>query len=194
MSIPRSPIEPSGFASWTRRPYIVVVADGRIECSCPDASRRPDAVNSPCKHVKALIATGVINPSVPSAPAIPSIVPSANGKPESLLAYIESQASAYRAMDTPESAFLADQLDRIAQIAVWVKATTPLEYADRLDVMDARRDDDIHQRGYAEGFDAGLQVRSAPPHRLTTAPAGSLDPGRLPFPPIIEGDSPCSDS
>ena len=77
-----------------------------------------------------------------------------NGEPSTLAEYVDDEARSYRCQGTPEGDFLAEQLERIAQLIAWTKATTPKEYADRLEIWDRTLADEAHQRGYSDGYDA----------------------------------------
>ena len=121
---------------------IAQTAEG-ISCDCPDFTFRREAIDpSGCKHIKALIACGLIDPGqakaqtvppaevptpAPPAPAAPvhepgnvatEVVP-ANGQPTTLLEIVEHEAMGYKAWGTPAGRFLADQLGRIAQLLRW---------------------------------------------------------------------------
>ena len=121
---------------------IAQTAEG-ISCDCPDFTFRREAIDpSGCKHIKALIACGLIDPGqakaqtvppaeaptpAPQAPAAPGhepgnmateVVP-ANGQPTTLLEIVEHEAMGYKAWGTPAGRFLADQLGRIAQLLRW---------------------------------------------------------------------------
>jgi hypothetical protein len=86
------------------------------------------------------------NPHVP-------IVPS-NGQPTTLLETVQHEARAYRAWETSTGDFLAEQLERVAQLIAWTRAASPDEYRDRLEIWDRQIADDHHRRGYADGYEA----------------------------------------
>ena len=77
-----------------------------------------------------------------------------NGQPTTLLETVQHEARAYRAWETPIGDFLAEQLERVAQLIAWTRATSPDEYRDRLEIWDRQIADDHHQRGFAEGYEA----------------------------------------
>lgn len=85
----------------------------------------------------------------PALEAVPT-----NGMPRSLAHFVDDEARAYRAQGTPEAAFLADQLGRIAQLVRWTNATNAQDYIERLDVWEQ----DIREREYARGFQAGSKA------------------------------------
>jgi hypothetical protein len=76
-----------------------------------------------------------------------------NGQPTTLLEVVEHEALAYRAWRTPEGDFLAEQLERVAQLIAWNKATTPEEYRDRLEVWDRTIAEGHFERGRAAGYE-----------------------------------------
>jgi hypothetical protein len=78
----------------------------------------------------------------------------ANGQPTTLPEVVEHEARAYRAWRTPEGDFLAEQLERVAQLIAWTRAASPDEYRDRLEIWDRQIADDHHRRGFAEGYEA----------------------------------------
>jgi hypothetical protein len=79
----------------------------------------------------------------------------ANGQPISLAESIDHEAIAYRAQESDVAIFLADQLDRLAQLVRFTGATTPREHLDRMNVWDAEIAEQHFSRGYAEGREAG---------------------------------------
>jgi hypothetical protein len=96
--------------------------------------------------------TTAINGTVATAPV--------NGMPQTLLEVVEHEALAYRAWNTPEGDFLAEQLERVAQLIAWTTATTPAAFHDRLEVWDRQLADDNRERGYAEGYEAARRELS----------------------------------
>ena len=78
-----------------------------------------------------------------------------NGQPVALIEIVEHEAMAYRAWGTTEGDFLANHMERLAQLLRWTGATTPEDHNARMEVWD----DDIRaksfDRGYAEGYEAG---------------------------------------
>lgn len=154
---------------------IAQTADG-ISCDCPDFTFRREAIDpAGCKHIKALIACGLIDPGqakvlalppdqapapAPSAPAqeptnaSTEVVP-ANGQPTSLLEIVEHEALGYKAWGTPAGRFLADQLGRIAQLLRWSGARTPEDHEDRMELYDRELRDRHYDQGYHDGLEAG---------------------------------------
>lgn len=157
---------------------IAQTADG-LSCDCPDFTFRREAVDpSGCKHIKALIACGLIDAgqaellTIPTAEA-PTPVPRgpaaavhepgnpateavpANGQPTTLLEIVEHEAMGYRAWGTPAGRFLADQLGRIAQLLRWSGARTPEDHEDRMELYDRELRDRHYDQGYHDGLEAG---------------------------------------
>ena len=77
--------------------------------------------------------------------------------------YVSLEAECYRSRRTTVSAFIADQLERIAQLIAFTSATTPDEFSDRLEIWDAEITESHFERGYAEGFEAGLRAARRQP-------------------------------
>jgi hypothetical protein len=77
-----------------------------------------------------------------------------NGQPVSLAETIDHEALAYRAWRTAEGDFLAEQLERLAQLVRWTGASTPREHLDRMEVWDASIREQHFEQGYAEGYEA----------------------------------------
>lgn len=78
----------------------------------------------------------------------------ANGQPVTLAEYVDDEARAFRAKGTAEAAFIAANLERLAQLIRWTGATTPAEHDDRMEVWDADIAERHFDRGYAEGVRA----------------------------------------
>jgi hypothetical protein len=150
-----------------------------ISCDCPDFTFRREAIDpSGCKHIKALVACGLIDPGqaktltvpqaeaptpAPRAQAAPvqqpgnqatEVVP-ANGQPTTLLEIVEHEAMGYKAWGTPAGRFLADQLGRIAQLLGWSGARTPEDHEDRMELYDRELRDRHYDQGYQDGLEAG---------------------------------------
>jgi hypothetical protein len=159
---------------------IAQTADG-ISCDCPDFTFRREAIDpSGCKHVKALIACGLIDPGQAKAQTVPpaeaptpapaplaaattahepeklatEVVP-ANGQPTTLLENVEHEAMGYKAWGTPAGKFLADQLGRIAQLLRWTGARTPEDHEERMELYDRDLRDRHYDQGYHDGLEAG---------------------------------------
>jgi hypothetical protein len=85
---------------------------------------------------------------------MPPPVPT-NGEPATLAEVVDHEARAYRAWGTPAGAFLARQMERLAQLVRWTGANTPEEHEARMDVWDDDVRDQWYDRGYQEGLEAG---------------------------------------
>jgi hypothetical protein len=84
----------------------------------------------------------------------------ANGMPANLAGAIDLEAMSYRSQGTPIGDFLADQMERLAQLVRFTGAITPQEHLDRMEVLDAQIAEQHFERGYSEGLEVGLrQVR-----------------------------------
>jgi hypothetical protein len=157
---------------------ITQTVDG-ISCDCPDFTFRREAIDpSGCKHIKAVVASGLIDPAevrvqvLPPAPAhapapeesaapahelahaATQVVP-ANGQPTTLLEIVEHEAMGYKAWGTPAGRFLANQLGRIAQLLRWSGARTPEVHEDRMELYDRELRDRHYDQGYHDGLEAG---------------------------------------
>jgi hypothetical protein len=149
-----------------------------ISCDCPDYTFHREGVDPEgCKHVKALVACGLLDPEMSRAPArvattppqavaippeaaVPAapVVP-ANGQPTTFLEIVEHEAMGFRAWGTPVGSFLASQLDRIAQLIRWTGARTPEDHEDRMEVYDRELRDRYYDQGYHDGLEAGRRER-----------------------------------
>jgi hypothetical protein len=78
-----------------------------------------------------------------------------NGRPLPLAEAVEREAQNYRARGTSEGAFLARQIERLAQLIRWTGATTPEDHEARMEVWDEEIRDQWFDRGYHEGYEAG---------------------------------------
>jgi hypothetical protein len=85
---------------------------------------------------------------------IPAAVP-ATCEPRTLAEVVDHEAMAYRAWGTPTGAFLARQMERLAQLIRWTGATTPEEHEARMEVWDDDVREQWFDRGYQEGLAAG---------------------------------------
>jgi hypothetical protein len=83
----------------------------------------------------------------------PALVPS-NGEPQSLPDLIDDEARAYRDRGDSIGRFIADHLDRLAQLVRWTGATTPDHHEERMEIYD----DELRAKWFDHGFDAGLQA------------------------------------
>ena len=78
-------------------------------------------------------------------------------QPMNLAEAIDHEASSYRSQGTDVAIFLAGQLERLAQLVRFTGASTPQEHLDRMEVWDAEIAEQHFERGYAEGYEAGLR-------------------------------------
>ena len=67
---------------------------------------------------------------------------------------VEHEALSYRAWGTPAGDFLAERLERVAQLVRLTGASTPAEHNDRMAVWD----DDIRQREFDRGYSEGIEA------------------------------------
>jgi hypothetical protein len=112
------------------------------------------------------------------APAVEAVevpVPIAGGapvtaKPTTLAELVDHEALAYRAWHSPEGDFLAEQMERLAQLIRWTGASTPREHADRMEVWE----DEIRDRAFERGYQS---AQTDVNERRTFGPLGRpLDP------------------
>jgi hypothetical protein len=165
--------------------YDIAQTQDGITCDCPDFTFNREGIDpAGCKHIKALVACGLIDPNQGEAPAAvpapartatrkqeaelpgetreanlgpdrtPSLVP-ANGQPTTLLEIVEHEAMGYRAWGSAAGNFLADQLGRIAQLLRWTGARTPQDHEDRMELYDRELRDRYYDQGYHDGLEAG---------------------------------------
>jgi len=71
------------------------------------------------------------------------------GRP--LDAILQAEADRHRRAGTPIGGFLADQLQRMADVARFCGATTPEQYNDRVEVLEMEARATYYDRGYADG-------------------------------------------
>jgi hypothetical protein len=90
-----------------------------------------------------------VQATVPSA--------SANGQPLTLVEIVEHEATGYRAWGTPEGDFLARQFERLSQLIRLTSATTPEQFEERLEVLEADARAHRFQLGYGAGLEDGRQ-------------------------------------
>jgi hypothetical protein len=81
----------------------------------------------------------------------------ANGQPLTLVELVEHEARGYRAWGTSEGDFLGRQLERLAQLVRFTGATTPEEFDERLEVLEADAREHRYQLGYGDGLEDGRQ-------------------------------------
>ena len=84
--------------------------------------------------------------------------PGSDDAPMTLEQAVRSEADGYRAVGTPIAAFLARQLDRLAQLVRFTGAADGDEFECRLDVMEQDVREESFNRGYQEGQEAGLRL------------------------------------
>jgi hypothetical protein len=60
----------------------------------------------------------------------------------------------YLAWNDEFGAFIAEHLERLAQLVRWTGATTPADHNDRMEVWD----DEISTRHYDRGYEDGLEA------------------------------------
>lgn len=163
--------------------YDIVQQPRGITCDCPDFTFNREGVDPQgCKHIKALVACGLLNSnqedhsardSAPEGTATPAgrvnealepqpaeqdrlsrEVP-ANGQPTTFLDIVEHEALGYRAWGSSIGNFLSDQLGRIAQLIRWTGAHDPQEHEDRMETYDRELRDRYYDRGFHDGLEAG---------------------------------------
>ena len=154
-----------------------------MTCDCPDFTFNREGIDPEgCKHIKALVACGLLDSSqqnrgsrdsAPTGTAMPAGrvneaaepqpadlgrlprgVP-ANGQPTTFLEIVEHEALGFKAWGTPAGSFLCDQLGRIAQLIRWTGARDPQEHEDRMEAYDRELRDRYYDRGYHDGLEAG---------------------------------------
>lgn len=80
----------------------------------------------------------------------PAPAPIAGGAP-SLADRIEQRAARMRRLEGELGAFLADQLERVAQLVAFTGAQSPQDFADRLDVHERDLLASEYDRGFSDG-------------------------------------------
>jgi hypothetical protein len=68
---------------------------------------------------------------------------------------VAAEARQLRARGDDLARFMADELDRLAQLCAFTGATTPAEHRDRMTALEEGRDEDQIARAYAEGYTRG---------------------------------------
>jgi len=81
---------------------------------------------------------------------IPAPAPIAGGAP-SLADRVAAEADRFRRSGSPLAGFLADQLERLAQVIAFTGAQSPQDFADRLDVHERDLLASEYDRGFADG-------------------------------------------
>jgi hypothetical protein len=79
------------------------------------------------------------------------------GEPAALAELVSHEAMAYRAWTLLRSNFLACQLDRLAQLIRFVGASTPNEFDERIEVLEADVREQWFRNGYEDGMEAGCR-------------------------------------
>lgn len=180
---PRTAIKAFRLRKFEGTEYDIAQTTHGTTCDCPDFTfRREGIAPEGCKHIKALVACGLIDPkpnespaaqTIPGTPsqraegtddqAVPttaiheqaqSVVP-ANGQPTTFLEIVEHEAMGYKAWGTAVGSFLADQLGRIAQLIRWTGARTPEDHDERMEIYDRELRDRHYEQGYQDGLEAG---------------------------------------
>jgi hypothetical protein len=154
------PIRPGRFAAVKayrlRKPdgtaYDVAELLSGPECSCPDFTVNR-AGRTPCKHIRALAACGLIA----RCPCKAGDAHGGDDRPATLEDAVRREADAYRAIGTPTGDFLARQMDRLAQLIRFTGAADGEEHEARMLVMEESVKESELDRGYAEGKEAGLR-------------------------------------
>ena len=90
---------------------------------------------------------------------LPDSVPT-DGQPLTLAEAADHEAINYRAWGTPVGDFLARQMERLAQLVRWTNAVTPEDHEARMEVWDEEIREQWFDRGYLDGYEAGLRDRS----------------------------------
>jgi hypothetical protein len=93
-------------------------------------------------------------------------------EPATLAELVDHEALAYRAWHTPKGDFLAEQMERLAQLIRWTGAATPQEHADRMEVWEDEIRDRAFERGYQSAQDDTLERRTFGPLGRPLDPTG----------------------
>jgi hypothetical protein len=78
----------------------------------------------------------------------------ANGEPQSLAEMIDHEALSYRERGDSIGQFIADHLDRLAQLVRWTGSETPDQHEERMEVWDG----EIYAKWFDRGYEAGLEA------------------------------------
>src|SRR4051812_24827832 len=78
----------------------------------------------------------------------------ANGQPLTLPEAIDDEARAFRERGDNLGRFLADQLDRLAQLVRWTGAETQDQHEERMEIYD----DELRTKHYDRGYEDGLEA------------------------------------
>jgi SWIM zinc finger len=114
--------------------YVVAQTLTGIVCDCPASQ---GTTNPPCKHVRALVAAGLLdNDARPARLRLDT-------NPEATLSeHVHNEAHAYRAIGTPLAKRFANTMDALSLKITLTQAATPDEYEPRIDALEA----DIRER------------------------------------------------
>jgi hypothetical protein len=122
----------------------------------PDlAVRRKNGRPAPTGHPPTADDHGEAQPGPNGADPPPAGPADANGRPTTLAELVDHEALGYRAWGTPAGAFLARQMERLAQLVRWTGATTPEDHEDRMETWDEQLREEWERRGYDAGYAAG---------------------------------------
>jgi hypothetical protein len=80
----------------------------------------------------------------------------ANGQPVTFAEQIDHESLAFRSRGDAIGQFIADHLDRLAQLVRWTGAQTPDQHEDRMEVWD----DEIRAKWFDRGYQAGVEATS----------------------------------
>ncbi len=79
---------------------------------------------------------------------------------QSLLNHTLALAAHQRGLGSPEARFVADQLERVAQLLKFTGANTPDQFFDRVFANEESSQEEHFERGYQEGRQSmGIQTR-----------------------------------
>jgi hypothetical protein len=78
----------------------------------------------------------------------------------SLFHHVRDEILRLRAQESRSGNFMADQLERVAQIIVFTGAETPEQYADRVFANEQAVQEQHFERGYQEGRESVLRYRN----------------------------------
>jgi len=83
----------------------------------------------------------------------PAMLP-ANGQPLTLAEQVDHESLAFRMRGDSIGQFIADHLDRLAQLVRWTDASTPEDHDSRMEVWDGEISARTYDRGYEDGISA----------------------------------------
>jgi hypothetical protein len=134
--------------------YVVTQTLTGNVCNCPAFEKTANPV---CKHVRALVAAGLLHNN--ARPARHGL----EANPGTTLAeHVHNEANAYRAMGTPLAKLLAHTMDALALKITMTQATTPEEYDARIDALEADVREQWEARGYEQGRQAACHCGECP--------------------------------